>query len=138
MRDDICPEKYPLDIIQRNIIYQFEGINNFCRNLPTLLNSNTNHFIHFYPKTYYIKPYDELLVDFVGKYEDMADSCEVLKKKYGVALSIEFGGNLKNKSKRIINESIKVLNKMKVSAENIQLLKEIYSKDFVTFGYDKE
>ncbi|ASP47985.1 sulfotransferase family 2 domain-containing protein [Cognaticolwellia beringensis] len=136
VRDDISPEEYPLDIIQRNIIDQFEGINDFCRNLPTLLKSNTNHLIHFYPQTYYIKPYDELLVDFVGKYEDMTDSCLILKKKYGIDLSIEFGDNLKNKNKKRTNkEPIKVLSEMGVSTKNVKLLKEIYSKDFVTFGY---
>lgn len=135
LRDDINPVEYPLDIIQKEIICKFEGINGFCEALPTLLKSRSNHLIHFYPQAYYIKPHDELLVDYVGKYEAMMESCKVLQEEYGIPLSIEFGGNLKNKNKRIIKEPIKVLNDMGVSTKNVKLLKEIYSKDFATFEY---
>lgn len=138
MRDNICPKEYPLDIIQKNIISQFEGINGFCESLLYLLNDSSNHLIHFYPQTYYIKPHDVLLVAYVGKYEFMSESCKTLKEEYGISLSIEFGSNLKNKKKKVTEDPIKVLNDMGCSSKNVRLLKQIYSKDYATFGYDKD
>jgi hypothetical protein len=123
---------YALDIPQKKIVEDCGDINGFCKRLPGLLEDKENHLIHFYPQAEFISSGNKMLVDYVGKYEEMELSCQELREKHGYELNITFGNNPKNVLKTQTEGGLESLD-----SKSIEVLSELYHKDFEIFGYHK-
>ena len=114
---------------------------------------NKNHFF-FIPQVDYLYYNDELLVDFVGKFENINEDIKTIVKKANLSTHIlPYVNKSKNDSKRGLNKVIKnpkFLLKLKMNNHifkdyreaydkaSIDRIKQIYKEDIDKFQYEFE
>lgn len=124
------------DARQLEVIKRAGDIDSFCELLPSLLADKSLFLIHFYPQSDFVCSSEKLLVDFVGKYEDFPESCQLIYEQHGYELNIAFGPNAKNREKRRLDQPLQSLLNLGVSDSSIDILRSLYARDFDFFGYD--
>lgn len=96
----------------------------FCKNL---IESNWIKDIHFSPQTSFVKNQDgEIIVDYIGKYEELENSLNYLREKINIPL------NIKHLRKNKKNYDYKDF----YTSYTKQIIQEIYSNDLNEFEYE--
>jgi hypothetical protein len=93
-----------------------------------------NFPIHFFPQSDYITTKNDIIiVDYVGKYENIEHDFGVIAEQLNIDCEFKFGANQKNPYKTKQQNEIR-----NILPENVRRqLDIIYQKDFELFNYEK-
>jgi len=81
---------------------------------------------HLYPQVEFVYHEDELLVDYIGKFENLDESINYVSQKLNRELPV-----LPH-----INKSEKA-NNFELDSETIKIVQDIYQEDYIRFGYSQ-
>lgn len=126
---------YPLDVKQKSAVSFFNNMESFCENLNDILCDIKKNFpIHFFPQSDYITTKNDIIiVDYVGKYENIEHDFGVIAEQLNIDCEFKFGANQKNPYKTKQQNEIR-----NILPENVRRqLDIIYQKDFELFNYEK-
>lgn len=135
-RKEIDPIIYPHDIAQQRAILAAGTPNEFCFSLKDMLKSRSIKMIHFYPQFSWISTKKKLLVDFVGRLENLDEDILKLRENYGVILNVSFGPNRKNNSLIRTGDPQAAADSLGLSNRAIKEIEKVYAEDFNNFKYD--
>lgn len=135
IRENICPHEHPEDFRQKEVIQSCSDINDFCCKLSLFINSPKYHLIHFQPQSDFLFHKNRLLMDFIGKYENMNNDIEFLRNSHSINIDFKFGPNIKSANiESKTNIDIKTSN-LGLTSKSIDLLKKVYEQDYKLLDY---
>ena len=107
---------------KRDYIDSFKDFNEFIN--CGLENAVKNNVIHFIPQYNFITYKDEILIDYVGKFESLENDLKVISSKVDFESSFKF-----TKSKK---------NTYNFTCKNCDIIESVYSRDFLIFNYKRK
>ncbi|WP_018275889.1 sulfotransferase family 2 domain-containing protein [Teredinibacter turnerae] len=108
-----------------NVLVDYSDVNDF---VALWLNEKTMwEYVHFIPQTYYLYDDDDfLLVDFIGRYENLEEDFKRLALIIGRGgLSLPHANKTKQKNLETLNEN------------SMRKLRELYKRDIKLLGYSE-
>lgn len=105
-------------------ITQYPTFEDFIFNWVKKVDVSSHYFLA--PQYSFIKsPYDDIEIDFIGKFESLDKGYQKVTEKIGKDNSLPFTNKSESKSNICYTE------------ESAKIVYEAYQKDFLQFGYDK-
>jgi len=130
---EIKEDFYQQDIKQQNAINKYNSIESFSVDLEQFTKHHSKTFpAHFYPQSRFIYNNKTILLDFVGKYEELEFDFEIISRKIKCSEMVKFGVNRKNTNK--CQEKIDLRNTL--SKKTRAALDIFYHDDFKNFNYE--
>lgn len=112
-------------LFSREVLTKYSDINDFVENW---LNVNTaNSWIHFIPQHYFIFEKDKLMLDFLGRFENLESDFKTISLRIGASAKLPHV----NKSATTTQDCVCLTDNSRVILENI------YERDFELLGYSK-
>jgi len=119
---------YYTDLADQRILQQFNGFEDFClRGLPLMACNG----LHFRPQVQFVCSEDQqtVIVNYVGRYEQMKESWEEVKRQTGLSVDLEW-----------VNKTVgrKDWRTYYNKQEIVDAVVSTYQQDFNVFGYSTQ
>ena len=134
-RENIDPAKYPLDILQYNVVASYPNMTSFAKDLADGKIPNSNRLLHFIRQSEWICEGDISLVDYVGKLKQLDSSLTELTNA-GLTLDLSYGANSKTTSPlQPIADPDLLAEQLNLSNDLVLSLNKYYAQDFKLYNY---